>query len=150
MPVDAFDPCLDLLELADVERLVDLLEPFGRYRFKSDENADTTRFCREQEELFIVSEIHRDLRDPLLAYPRFDDRPEELLGPRNVVGSRSDEIVINHKNQLFPDGPEFFNDPGNRTVPVMPSVERGDAAEIAGKGAAPRRLDRADPVPVLQ
>ena len=147
--VVALDPghrCGQVPPLEQVEPFADLGEPLGRRRLEPDEDAPAPGSRGQRQQFLIVGEVDRGLRHPFLAEVRRRERPEQVLGARDVIGPGADQVVVHDQDPLLPNRPELAHDVRDGPLAVAGAVERGDAAERAVHRTAARRLDGAERV----
>ena len=124
--------------------------PSGVGGLEADEDAPAPGSRGQRHEFLVIGEVDRDLGDPLLSQVGLGHGAEQLLGARQMLGSRADEIVVHHKHALLADQAELPHDIRDGSLPVAGSVDRRHAAEAAAQGAAARGLDRPEEVPRRQ
>ena len=115
-------------------------------RFNADEDRGETRLCHQVHELFIVSQIDRNLRiERHASYPLapFDQGRQQVFLEMPLIPH---EVIVNEKDALTPSELvqpiQLANDlPGGFDARPV-SKKYGNVAKLAIEGAAARILDR--------
>ena len=138
MLLNPADRLAEVSPLLEVERFAYGHQPFHGRGFEPNEHALASRTCGELKQFVIVGEVDGRLTDPRPGQPLPSHRSEEIFGVCEMIASRTDEIVVHKKDDLFPDHPQFSNDISDGSVAERSAVKGSDATKAAIQRTAAR------------
>ena len=144
--VDALHRRAEVSTPDEVELLAELPEPLRRRRLEPDEDSLAPGLGGQLQQLLVIGEVDRGLRNPLFAEVRLRHGAEQRLGAGDVLEARPDEIVVDQQDPLLRDALELPDDVRDGPLAVRGAIEGSHAAESAVQWTAAGGLNGAERV----